>query len=124
MKIVATEMETGKAAYFDKNEIATSAELARKVRGLIDCPAGDAPTEIGGNTIWTADCRLAADRSAAIADGNQKHVIILTRPRGYIKEKQHWLCHPPAFAFPSRCCRCHRKTAHRLQPIDMEVPQA
>ena len=90
MKIVATEMETGKAVYFDKNEIATSAELARKVRASSTVPLVMPPTEIGGKYYLDGGIVDSLPIEKAIADGNQKHVIILTRPRGYIKEKQQF----------------------------------
>lgn len=88
MKIVATEMETGKAVYFDKNEIATSAELARKVRASSTVPLVMPPTEIDGKYYLDGGIVDSLPIEKAIADGNRKHVIILTRPRGYIKEKQ------------------------------------
>ncbi|CZQ81229.1 patatin-like phospholipase family protein [Trichococcus ilyis] len=90
MKIVATEMETGKAVYFDKNEIATSAELARKVRASSTVPLVMPPTEIDGKYYLDGGIVDSLPIEKAIADGNRKHVIILTRPRGYIKEKQRF----------------------------------
>ena len=90
MKIVVTDMETAKPVYFDKDDIATSAELGLKIRASSTVPLLMPPTQINGKYYLDGGIVDSLPIEKAIADGNQKHVILLTRPRGYIKEKQRF----------------------------------
>lgn len=90
MKIVATDMDTAEPVYFDKEDIATTEELALKIRASSTVPLLMPPTQINGKYYLDGGIVDSLPIEKAIEDGNEKHIIILTRPRGYIKEKQRF----------------------------------
>ncbi|WP_067840941.1 patatin-like phospholipase family protein [Amphibacillus sediminis] len=81
--IPTTDCITGQPHYFDNSnpEIVMSA-----VRASSSLPLVGKPVELAGRILLDGGIVDPIPIRKSIADGNQKHVIILTRPKGYRKK--------------------------------------
>ena len=78
----ATDLETGKPAYFEKNE----GQLSAIIGASSALPYVTKPIEVNGRYYLDGGMSDSVPIEKALRDGNHKAVLVLTRPRGYRKE--------------------------------------
>lgn len=81
--ITATDCETGKAVYFDKNNCSNPIEAIRASSSL---PFISPMVEIEGKKLLDGGIADSIPIQKALKDGNEKLVVVLTREMDYIKE--------------------------------------
>ncbi|MEG0811105.1 MAG: patatin family protein [Eubacterium sp.] len=80
--MTATDCETGEARFFEKMEY----EAGDLVAASTALPFMSHPVEIDGHFYMDGGIADSVPIKKALADGNQKAVVILTREKGYRKE--------------------------------------
>ncbi|MCG8333051.1 MAG: patatin family protein [Proteobacteria bacterium] len=75
---------TGKPVYFNQHE--TSENFLTVLRASCSLPLFAPPVKLNGRHFMDGGITEAIPIRKSIKDGNQKHVIILTRPKGYEKK--------------------------------------
>ena len=104
--LVATDAETGKPAYFRKEDMAQ--DDYRLVMASCALPAACKPIEINGRFYYDGGVTDAIPVQKALDDGCDKIVAILSKPRGYVKN-------PEGMRFLySRMCKKYPKTIEAL----------
>ena len=78
-----TNAKTGKSEYLNGMELDNKAQMLRATCAI---PIFFPVIEINGNEYYDGGICDPIPIKKAIEDGNEKHLIILTRPKGYIKE--------------------------------------
>lgn len=86
-----TDCITGEPVYFDKNDIPE--DFLKIIRASSTLPFMAPAIEFQGRTLMDGGISDPIPIRKAIADGVQKNVIILTKPKGYRKKKSSfsWL---------------------------------
>lgn len=77
-----TNAQTGKAEYIDGKELDSTAQILRATCAL---PLFFPAIKFNGKEYYDGGISAPIPIKKAIEDGNDKHLIILTRPKGYIK---------------------------------------
>lgn len=80
--IPTTDCITGKPVYFDNQDFE---EVMKAVQASSSMPLVGRTVELAGYTLLDGGVVDPIPIKKSIADGNKKHVIILTRPKGYVK---------------------------------------
>ncbi len=80
----ATDCETGKAVYYNKDRLDDAALLAVLQAGC-SLPFLQRPVRFRGRILMDGGIADAVPLPKSIADGNTRHVLVLTRPAGYRK---------------------------------------
>lgn len=83
--VSTTNCETGEAVYFDNS--GTTENVFMAVRASSSLPLVGKPVELDGYQLLDGGIVDPIPVKKSIEDGNQKHVIILTRPKGYRKKR-------------------------------------
>ena len=78
-----TNAKTGKAEYLDGKELDNTAQMLRATCAI---PIFFPVIKINDNEYYDGGLCDPIPIKKAIEDGNEKHLIILTRPKGYIKK--------------------------------------
>lgn len=97
--IVATNCETGNPIYYDKNSNHNIWQLCRASSSLpLICPI----VNIDNNKLLDGGLTDAIPIRKAIEDGNERNILILTRPKGYRKKpsKSKLLIHRKYAEYP------------------------
>ena len=81
---VATDCVTGEALYFEKN--ALGEEYLPVLRASTCIPFISRPVRFNGLILMDGGISDSVPIGKSIRDGNTKHVLILTRPKGYRKK--------------------------------------
>ena len=89
--IVTTDCMTGRAVYHEKDELGP--DYLRILRASSSLPFISRPVEFRGGMLMDGGLADPVPVRRAIADGWEKRVVVLTRPRGY-RKKPSWM---PAF---------------------------
>ena len=80
--MTATDCETGEAHYFEKME----GDVAELIAASSALPFMSQMVEIGGRLYMDGGIGDSVPVQKALADGNEKAVLVLTREKGYRKE--------------------------------------
>ncbi|MBN1828001.1 MAG: patatin family protein [Deltaproteobacteria bacterium] len=80
---VATDCMTGKALYFEKKDLGQDYLVVLKASSSL--PFIAKPVQYRGFVLMDGGLSDSVPIRKSIEDGNQKHVLILTRPKGYRK---------------------------------------
>ncbi len=80
----ATDCETGKAVYYEKDGLADAALLTVLKAGC-SLPFLQRPVRFGDRILMDGGIADAVPLQKSMADGNTRHVLVLTRPAGYRK---------------------------------------
>ncbi|MGN0478159.1 MAG: patatin family protein [Hominenteromicrobium sp.] len=80
--VVATSLETGEPAYFEKS---TCSSIFSAIRASSSMPILSKAVMIDGKPYLDGGCSMAIPYQKAIDDGFEKIVLILTREQGYRK---------------------------------------
>lgn len=80
--IVTTDARTGKPCYFTQKDVDTQFEVFHATCAL---PAIIPPAVIGGREYFDGGLSDPIPIRKVLADGQEKILIVLTRPKGYIK---------------------------------------
>lgn len=81
--VVATDAKTGKARYFGKEDIDNSYAVFNATCAL---PGVFPAVKIEGNCYYDGGISNPIPICKCLEDGNEKVLIVLTQPKGYIKE--------------------------------------
>ena len=81
--IPTTDCETGKPCYFDNAE---EADIFTAVQASSSLPLVGVPIELDGYTLLDGGIADPIPVQKAIDDGFKRHLVILTRPKGYRKK--------------------------------------
>jgi len=86
------DCKAGETVYYDKNELDEAGFLAVLQAGS-SLPILQKPVFFQGRVLLDGGIADSLPIQKSIADGNQRHVVILTKPRGYLKKpsKFAWL---------------------------------
>jgi predicted patatin/cPLA2 family phospholipase len=82
---VVTDCETGKPLYFEKNELRE--DYLSIFRASASLPFISKPVQYNGHILMDGGISDSIPIRKSISDGNQKHVLILTQPKGYRKKR-------------------------------------
>ena len=82
--ITTTDCETGEAVYYEKEQLDDAALLAVLQAGC-SLPFLQKPVSFDGRLLMDGGIADAVPLRKSMADGNRKHVLVLTRPAGYRK---------------------------------------
>ena len=90
--MIVFDCETGKTVYFDKTGLNKS-ELMTIFQAGTSLPLVQKPVFYQGRVLMDGGIADAVPIQKSIQDGNQRHVIVLTQPKGYRKKpsKIAWL---------------------------------
>lgn len=107
--IGTTDIVTGKAIYYEKNN---QSDILRILQASSSLPMISKPVYHDGRLLMDGGLADAIPLAKSIEDGNTKHVIILTRPASYRKEKTRGAAFMPLLyhRYPG-LCHC-LKTRH------------
>ncbi|SDC07026.1 Predicted phospholipase, patatin/cPLA2 family [Pelagirhabdus alkalitolerans] len=81
--VPTTDCKTGEALYFEESE---SKQIIEAVRASSSLPLVGKPVNLGSHTLLDGGIADPIPIQKSIEDGNERHVIILTRPKGYRKK--------------------------------------
>jgi len=85
---VVTDCVTGEALYFEKNGLGE--EYLPVLRASTCIPFVAKPVRFNGLILMDGGISDSVPIRRSIRDGNKKHVLILTRPKGYRKKPSHF----------------------------------
>jgi len=90
--MIVFDCETGKTVYFDKTGLNKS-ELMTIFQAGTSLPLVQKPVFYQGRVLMDGGIADAVPIQKSIQDGNQRHVLVLTQPKGYRKKpsKIAWL---------------------------------
>lgn len=84
--IGVTNAHTGKCEYLDGHTLDSKCTMLRATCAI---PLYFPPVQIGGKTYYDGGISDSIPIRKALADGNEKNLIILTQPAGYRKKTTH-----------------------------------
>lgn len=117
--MTATDCETGKASYFEKME----GDVAELIAASTALPFMSKTVEIAGKHYMDGGIADSVPIQKALEDGNEKAILVLTRPKGYRKEpyghekmvRSYYRKHP---AFAERVLNRHVFYNETMDQID------
>ena len=80
----ATDCRSGEAIYYEKE--ALGEDFFKVLQAGCSLPLIQKPVEYGGRILMDGGIADAVPIQKSIADGNERHVLVLTQPRGYRKK--------------------------------------
>ncbi|MDM8539879.1 patatin family protein [Desulfococcaceae bacterium HSG9] len=83
--ITAIDCHTGKAVYYDKDEIGD--DVLKILQAGCALPLVQKPVHYKGRVLMDGGIADSVPLHKSIADGNRRHIIILTQPEGYRKKR-------------------------------------
>ncbi|SEO63890.1 Predicted phospholipase, patatin/cPLA2 family [Amphibacillus marinus] len=81
--IATTDCVTGEAVYFENDK---SVDVLLAARASSSLPLVGVPVELAGYTLLDGGIVDPIPIRKSVQDGNEKHLIVLTRPKGYRKK--------------------------------------
>jgi predicted patatin/cPLA2 family phospholipase len=84
-----TDCITGEALFFDQKT--GGQEILTLLRATCSLPFAADPVHFRGRLLMDGGIAAPVPVSKSLADGNRRHVLILTRPEGYAKKTSHLL---------------------------------
>ena len=82
--VTATDCETGHAVYYDKDRL-NDADLLAVLKAGCSLPFLQKPVRFDGRVLMDGGVADAVPLEKSLADGNTRHVLVLTQPAGYRK---------------------------------------
>ena len=82
--VTVTDCHTGEALYYEKAEL--GADYLTVLQASCSLPFIAQPVEYNGRIIMDGGLSDAIPLAKSMSDGNRKHVLVLTQPRGYRKK--------------------------------------
>lgn len=82
--IVATDARTGEARYFDKDDVGR--DFLTVLRASCALPLVQRPVTFNGDVLMDGGLADSVPIDRSIADGNRRHMLVLTQPQGYRKK--------------------------------------
>lgn len=90
LRVCATDAETAEAVWWDNGELAASEPAMReRLVASASIPFVMPRATVDGRVFADGGIVDSIPLDKAEADGFRRHVMILTRPRGYVKPRQH-----------------------------------
>ena len=83
--IVTTDCQTGEPVYFNKDDYDVDT-LGSCLRASSSIPFFAQPVEVGGKMMFDGGISDPIPLVKAESDGNEKNIVVLTKPRGYYKK--------------------------------------
>ncbi|MBS5449842.1 MAG: patatin family protein [Coriobacteriia bacterium] len=87
--IPATSAQTGELTWWDQRDCATPSDLRQRIVASSSIPFVMPQTSVDGSVYADGGIRDSIPLQHAIDDGLRRHVLILSRERGYRKGPQH-----------------------------------
>ena len=87
---VVTDCETGEALYYEKKELGEE-DYLKGLQASNSLPFISKPVHYNGLILMDGGLSDAVPIRKSIDDGNEKNVLILTRPKGYRKKRPRFL---------------------------------
>lgn len=88
VKIGATRAKDAKLIYWEKSDFRSAEDMILKLRASAAIPVLMPKTKIDGTVYVDGGIMDSIPIKEAIADGKTKHIIVVTRPKGYRKPAQ------------------------------------
>jgi predicted patatin/cPLA2 family phospholipase len=90
---VMTDAVTGEAVYMEKENALSSRDMMTYIRASSSLPFVSQPVEASGRVLFDGGVADPIPLRKSIADGNLRHVVVLTKPAGYRKKpfRQGWM---------------------------------
>ena len=82
--VTVTDCMTGEALYYEKEALGEA--YLKVLQASCSLPFMARPVQFDGRTLMDGGLADAIPLAKSMADGNQKHVLVLTRPKGYRKK--------------------------------------
>jgi predicted patatin/cPLA2 family phospholipase len=82
--VAATDCETGEAVYFEKE--ALGEDFLKVLQASCSLPLLQKPVDYAGRSLMDGGIADSIPLRKSFEDGNRRHVLILTRPKGYRKK--------------------------------------
>ena len=91
MKCVTTvtDCETGQALYFEKKQLGN--DYMKVLKASCSLPFMAKPVRYKGRVLMDGGLADSVPIRKAMGDGHAKHVLVLTRPKGYRKKRPHFM---------------------------------
>jgi predicted patatin/cPLA2 family phospholipase len=86
---VVTDCDTGKALYYEKKELGK--DYMKILQASNSLPFIAKPVHYKGRTLMDGGLSDSVPIRKSMNDGNQRNVLILTRPKGYRKKRHHFI---------------------------------
>ena len=86
---VVTDCETGEALYFEKKELGEN--YLKILQASNSLPFVAKPVNYKGRILMDGGLAESIPIQKSIDDGNTKHVLVLTRPKGYRKKRPRFI---------------------------------
>ncbi|MDJ0720152.1 MAG: patatin family protein [Desulfobacterales bacterium] len=87
--VTATDCETGRAVYYDTARL-SDADLLEVLKAGCSLPFLQKPVRFDGRVLMDGGVADAVPLEKSIADGNRRHVLVLTQPAGFRKTPSRW----------------------------------
>jgi predicted patatin/cPLA2 family phospholipase len=84
-----TDCETGEALYYEKDEVGK--DYFKVLRASTSLPFMAKPIHYQGRVLMDGGLADSIPVRKSKEDGNTKHVLVLTRPKGYRKKRAHFV---------------------------------
>lgn len=84
-----TDCETGQALYYEKDELGE--DSFKVLRASTSLPFIAKPICYKGRVLMDGGLADSIPIRKSLEDGNSKHVLVLTRPKGYRKKRAHFV---------------------------------
>jgi len=85
-KAVATDLQTGQAAYFSKTNMSSKNEIMKMIKASSSLPGLTLPVEFKGRKYLDGGVTDSVPIQKAIEDGSDRIVVVLTRDASYSKK--------------------------------------
>ncbi len=86
--VTATDCETGRAVYYEKDQL-DDRGLLEVLKAGCSLPFLQTPVRFDGRVLMDGGIADAVPLDKSIAEGNARHVLVLTQPAGYRKKASH-----------------------------------
>lgn len=83
------DCETGEALYYEKNEVGK--DYFKVLRASTSLPFMAKPIYYKGRVLMDGGLADSIPIQKSLSDGNSRHVLVLTRPKGYRKKRAHFV---------------------------------
>jgi predicted patatin/cPLA2 family phospholipase len=83
------DCETGEALYYEKNDVGK--DYFKVLQASTSLPFMAKPIHYEGRVLMDGGLADSVPIRKSMEDGNNKHVLVLTRPKGYRKKRAHFV---------------------------------
>jgi predicted patatin/cPLA2 family phospholipase len=97
-----TDALTGEPFYMEKKETEKAGNILSVIQASSSLPFVSKPVQAEGRTLFDGGITDPIPLGKSIADGNQRHIVISTKPEGYRKSpfKHRWLANKVYGRYP------------------------